>query len=150
MDQLLRKGLIIMFTGFFILTGISSCKDDYESTVPYVPVNFTLNPTNIIELNIPGGAYYLSREGNAGIIVFRDLIDNSNPFLAYDAMCTYELSPSARVTPIDESSGLAKCSECGSEYILFGGNGSPTKGPAIEPLKQYRTSYTGSLINIRN
>lgn len=150
MIQHLRKGLIILFMGFFILTFISSCKDDYESVVPYVPVNFTLNPTNIIELNVPGGSFYLSRQGNAGIIVFRDLVDSSNPFLAFDAMCTYELTPSARVMPIDETSGLARCSECKSEYILFGGNGSPTKGPAIEPLKQYRTSYNGGLITIRN
>lgn len=150
MVQLIRKGLIIVFVGFFILMAISSCKDDYESVVPYVPVNFTLNPTNIIELNVPGGSYYLSRQGNAGIIVFRDLVDNPNPFLAFDAMCTYELTPSARVMPIDETSGLARCSECKSEYILFGGNGSPTKGPAVEPLKQYRTSYNGGLISIRN
>lgn len=150
MVQHLRKGLIKVFVSFFILTTFSSCEDENDSIVPYVPVNFTLNPTNIIELNVPGGSYPITRQGNAGIIVFRDLVDSSNPFLAFDAMCTYELTPSARVAPIDETSGLVRCSECKSEYILFGGSGSPTKGPAIEPLKQYRTSYNGGLINIRN
>lgn len=150
MVQHLRKGSIIMFIGFFILTFLSGCEDDYESVVPYVPVNHSFSPTIIIELNVPGGSFYLPWLGNAGIIVFRDLVDSSNPFLAFDAMCTYELTPSARVAPIDETSGLVRCSECKSEYILFGGSGSPTKGPAIEPLKQYRTSYNGGLINIRN
>jgi len=149
MVQLFRKGLNTALIGFFILAAIHGCKDDYESAVPYVPVNFNLNPTNIIELNIPGGSTYLRNQGNGGIIVFRDLLDDPNPFLAYDATCTYELSTTCRVT-VTEGSGLAKCPCCGSEYILFSGNGSPTKGPAVEPLKQYRTDYAGGLISIRN
>lgn len=150
MIQHIKKSIIIILSVIFTLTAISGCKDDYESTVPYVPVEFTLRSNNIIELNVPGGSFYLPGQGNAGILVFRDLTDSNNPFLAFDAMCTYELSPSARVLPIDETSGLARCSECKSEFILFGGNGSPTKGPAIEPLKQYRTSYSGGIIHIRN
>lgn len=149
MEQLFRKGLIVALTVFFILAGSQGCKDDYESTVPYVPVDFNLNPTNIIELNIPGGSYYLSRLGYGGIIIFRDLVDSQNPFLAYDATCTYDLSTTCHVVA-DDASGMVRCPCCGSEFILFGGNGSPTKGPAVEPLKQYRTSFSGSLINIRN
>lgn len=149
MVQLLKKGIISVFAALLVLATINGCKDDYESTVPYVPVNYSLNPTNIIELNIPGGSAYLPNLGNGGIIVFRDLVDSPNPFLAFDATCTYELSFDCRVTAAD-ASGLAKCPCCGSEYILFGGNGNPIKGPAVEPLKQYHTSYAGGLINIRN
>ena len=35
--------------GCLLLFGIYSCKDDYTSIVPYVPVNMSINPTNFIE-----------------------------------------------------------------------------------------------------
>lgn len=143
------KGLIRVFICIFILAGINGCKDDYNSVVPYIDVNYSVAPANIIELNIPGGSFYFGNLGYGGLIIFRDLTDSSNPFLAYDATCTYEISSTCRVVA-DDDSGLVKCPCCGSEFILFGGNGSPTKGPATEPLKQYHTLYSGGLINIRN
>ncbi len=134
---------------FFILTGINGCKDDYTSVIPYVYVNENFNATSHIEFNIPGGSVYFKSYGFGGVIVFRDQIDSSNPFLAFDAACTHEVSSTCRVVAT-EGSGIAKCPCCGSEFILFGGNGSPTKGPAIEPLKQYRTTYVGGRITVRN
>lgn len=133
---------------FMIFAGSNSCKDDYTSVIPSVPVNFDINPTNFIEFNIPGGSYYFPNAGYGGIIIFRDLVDSSNPFLAFDAACTYEVSSIIRVTA--DGSGIATCPECKSQFILFGGNGSPIKGPAAEPLRQYRTSYSGARINVRN
>jgi len=133
---------------FFLFIGINGCKDDYVSVIPYEYVNFVINPTNIIELNIPGGSYYFGDEGYGGIIIFRDLADSTNPFLAYDAACTYEVSSTVRV--VADGSGLATCPVCKSQFILFSGSGSPTKGPAIEPLRQYHTNYTGSRITVTN
>lgn len=133
---------------FFLLAGTNACKDDYTSVVPYIYVNFDFNPTNYIEFNIPGGSVLFPNAGYGGIIVFRDLTDSSNPFLAFDATCTYEISSSCKV--VSDGSGIATCPCCGSEFILFGGNGSATKGPAIEPLKQYRTNYIGGRISITN
>lgn len=134
---------------FFILTGINGCKDDYTSVVPYMNVNMDFNITNYIELNISGGFVYFKNAGFGGVIIFRDLVDSSNPYLAFDATCTYEVSSTCRVV-VTEGSGIAKCPCCGSEYILFGGNGSPTKRPAIEPLKQYQTTFNGGRITVRN
>lgn len=133
----------------FIFTMTNSCKDDYTSVVPYVYVDMSFPRANFIELNIPGGSVYFQNAGYGGIIVFRDLIDSSNPFLAYDATCTYEVSSTIRVTATDDS-GVATCPVCGSQFILFSGNGAPIKGPASEPLKQYRTSFVGGRILIRN
>ena len=149
MVQLIGKGIKTVLICLFVLTATNGCKDDYSSNIPYVYVDFNINPTNIIELNIPGGSFHFGNIGYGGLIVFRDLTDSSNPFIAFDAACTYEISSTCRVVATD-GSGLAKCECCGSEYILFGGNGSPTKGPATEPLKQYRTYYTGGLISVRN
>jgi len=133
---------------FFLLAGTNACKDDYTSVIPYVYVNMNINPTNFIELNIPGGSYYFADKGYGGIILFRDLTDSSNPFLAYDATCTHEVSTTTRV--VADASGIATCPVCKSQFILFSGNGSPIKGPAIEPLRQYHTSYVGGRIIISN
>lgn len=148
MAQLSVNRLKTVFICLFFLTGISGCKDDYTSVIPYATVNMDFNPTSYIEFNIPGGSVYFKNAGFGGIIIFRDQIDSSNPFLAFDAACTHEVSSTCRVTT--DGSGIAECPCCGSQYILIGGNGSPVKGPAIEPLKQYRTSYTGGRIIVRN
>jgi nitrite reductase/ring-hydroxylating ferredoxin subunit len=137
----------VLFCIFFLI-GINGCKKDYTSVVPYVTVDMDFNPTNYIELNIPGGSAYFANVGFGGVIIFRDLIDSSNPFLAFDAACTYEVSSLIRVKA--DGSGTATCPKCGSQFILFGGNGSPVKGPASEPLKQYRTSFVGGRIGVRN
>jgi nitrite reductase/ring-hydroxylating ferredoxin subunit len=143
--KVLKTGLFC----FFILIGINGCKDDYTSVIPYAVVNENFNLANNIELNIPGGSIYIKNSGFGGLIIFRDLAESSNPFLAFDAACTYEVLSTVRVEVI-EGSGLAKCPKCGSEFILFGGNGSPTKGPAVEPLKQYHTIYNGGRIIVSN
>ena len=148
MVQFSRHAFEAILICFFLSIGINGCKKDYTSVIPYVYVDFSINPTSYIELNIPGGSVYLSGAGYGGIILFSDMTDSSNPFLAFDATCTYEVSTTCRV--VADGSGIAKCPCCGSEYILFGGNGSPTKGPATEPLKQYHTYYSGGRIAIKN
>ena len=142
----ITKAISVAILIFAMATG---CKDDYTSVIPYVYVNMPVNPTNFIEFNIPGGSVYFPKAGYGGIIVFRDLVDSSNPFLAYDASCTYEVSSTVRVTAKDDS-GIATCPVCGSQFILFSGNGAPIKGPASEPLKQYHTSFVGGRILVRN
>lgn len=137
---------VLLFT--VLLFGTHACKDEYTSIIPYVYVNMNINPTNYIEFNIPGGSAYFPNAGYGGIIIFRDLTDSSNPFLAFDAACTHEISTTTRVVAND--SGIATCPVCKSQFVLFGGNGSPIKGPAIEPLRQYRTNYTGGRIIISN
>jgi Rieske Fe-S protein len=148
MNQLFRDFLKVLLICFFLTIGMNGCKDDYSSVIPYARVDLSINPTNYIELNIPGGSYYFANHGYGGVIVFCDLTDAINPYLAFDASCTHEISTTCRV--VADGSGLAKCPCCGSQFILFGGNGSPTKGPAIEPLRQYRTNFSGGRIIIRN
>ncbi len=131
----------------FVSIGINGCKKDYNSKIPYAYVDFSINPTSYIELNVPGGSIYIPGVGFGGIIIFRDLVDNINPFLAFDAACTFEVSSVVRVKA--DGSGLATCPSCKSQYILFGG-ASVAKAPAVEPLKQYHTFYSGGMITIKN
>jgi Rieske Fe-S protein len=148
MVQLSGRLIKTVLLGFLLLAGVNSCKDDYTSVIPYVYVDMDFNKTNYIELNIPGGSVYFKNAGFGGIIVFHDQIESQNPFLAFDAACTHEISTTCRV--VADGSGTATCPCCGSQYILIGGNGSPVKGPAIEPLKQYRTSFAGNRIIVKN
>lgn len=140
---------IAFLTGVLMVLALGSCKDDYESVIPYVYVNMNINPSNVIELNIPGGAAVFNNAGYGGVIIFRDLVDAPNPFFAFDGCCPHEVSTTTRVK-VDGDSGTATCPVCGSQFILFGGNGSPVKGPASEPLKQYHTSYVGGRIIVKN
>lgn len=148
MNQLSGKVFKTVLFLAFLLIGTNGCKKDYVSIIPYVYVNMDINPVTYIEFNIPGGSVYFPGAGYGGVIIFRDLTDSSNPFLAFDAACTHEVSQSVRVTV--DGSGVATCPVCGSQFILFGGNGSPIKGPAAQPLKQYRTAYIGGRITVRN
>jgi hypothetical protein len=144
----LRNFVQMLLVLVLILTGSNSCKDDYSSTIPYVYVNFTVNPKNIIELNVPGGSIFIPSEGYGGVIIFRDLVDSPNPYLAYDAACTYEGLSMVHV--VSDGAGTATCKECKSQYVLFSGDGRPVSGIAGEPLKQYHTYYSGDLIQIKN
>jgi len=148
MVQFSRKVFHTVLICFFLLVSMNGCKDDYTSVIPYALVNMDFNPTSYIEFNVPGGSVYFPNAGYGGIIIFRDLTDSSNPFLAFDAACTYEIPSISKV--VADESGIATCPTCKSQFILFGGNGSPLKGPAKEPLKQYRTSYIGNRIMVRN
>jgi nitrite reductase/ring-hydroxylating ferredoxin subunit len=148
MVQFSRKVIKAFLVLIFISIGINGCKDNYITSVPYVPVSFTVNPTNIIELNIPGGSFFFPNVGYGGIIIFHDFVESSNPYLAFDATCTFEMLQDVQV--VSDGSGTATCPVCKSQYILFGGDGSATSGPSAEPLKQYHTYYSGGLIVIKN
>jgi nitrite reductase/ring-hydroxylating ferredoxin subunit len=148
MVQFSRNLIKAFFVFILVSIGINGCKDDYTSVIPYVYVNLTINPSNIIELNIPGGSVYIPNNGYGGLLIFRDLVDSSNPFLAYDAACTYEVLSSVQVK--SDGSGLATCPVCKSQFLLFSGSGSPSKPPASQPLKQYHTYFAGGLITVKN
>jgi Rieske Fe-S protein len=143
-----RNFMRVIFMVFFLSFGINGCKDDYTSVVPYIYVNFDINPTIHIELNIPGGSLYVPGWGFGGILIVRDALEGSSQYLAYDAACTHEVSSTCRVKA--DGSGTATCPCCGSQYILIGGGSSIVKGPATEPLKQYHAYFSGSRIQIKN
>lgn len=150
MGHFFMKSLKSLLLSCLFLIGVFSCKDDYTSIVPYVPVNMSINPTNFIELNIPAGTYYFKDAGYGGIIILNNFGDSNFPFLAFDATCTYEVSSQIRVKVLENGTGIATCPQCGSQFLIFGGNGTPIKGPAVEPLRQYKTSYTTGRIVVRN
>jgi nitrite reductase/ring-hydroxylating ferredoxin subunit len=150
MFHLSRKSYATVLALFFLLFGNNACKDDYNSVVPYVYVNFPFPPTNYIELNIPGGSVYFPNKGFGGIIVVNNWGDDTTPYLAFDAACTFEVSSLVRVAVLENGSGIATCPKCGSQFMIYGGNGNPIKGPAAEPLKQYHCITSNGQIIVSN
>jgi len=150
MFHLFRKIYSPILIIFFLLAGTNACKDDYTSVIPYVYVNMPFPIANFIELNIPGGSVYFPNSGYGGIIVVNNWGDDTTPFLAFDAACTHEVSSLIRVVVLENGSGIATCPKCGSQFMIYGGNGSSIKGPAAQPLRQYRCVTSNGRIIVSN
>lgn len=134
----------------FMLLGSNACKDSNNSLVPFVEVTMNINPANYIELNIPGGVAYFPNEGYGGVLIVNNWGDDLNPYLAFDACCTKELSADVHVEVGENGSGYVVCPECGSKFMVFGSAGLPIKGPATRPLKQYRAVSANGRIIVTN
>jgi hypothetical protein len=129
-----------------ILFGQSCKKEEPQPEIPYVYVNFTVNPnsTEYLELNSVNG-WVTVYGGYQGIILFRSTIYD---FMAFERACPNDpTEPGARIT-VDTSGTTAYCPVCKSKYILI--DGSVYDGPSHWPLKQYGTTYDGSLLYVYN
>lgn len=123
-----------------------SCKKDKNSNIPLVSVNITIN-TNDPAYNsiaVPGGWIYING-GSRGIIIYRV---NNDSFHAYDRHCTYDSGNSCALVSVDGTNITVLDDCCGSKFLLT--DGSVTNGPASLPLKQYTTSFDGSVLRIFN
>jgi nitrite reductase/ring-hydroxylating ferredoxin subunit len=125
----------------------SSCKKESDSPeIPYVYVNFSLNPngTQYINLNVVNG-WETVTGGYNGILIFRN---SFTEFVAFERACPYDpLEPGAQVR-VEESGVTCACPVCGSKYIMM--DGTPYEGPSRYPLKQYTTVYDGTMLYISN
>ena len=134
-----------------------SCEDKSpRSSVPYAPVNFTLqlNSYDNILNNPLTYKVYLEKDrrlptdrfGFSGLLVVTDATGDA--IYAYDLCCPVESRKN--VTVIPQNNGKAECPECGSVFITIYGSfipgmgmvglGSPESGPAATnnlPLKSY-------------
>jgi hypothetical protein len=137
------KQYFIPFFFFFTLLCVvffQSCKDE-EEIVPYVRVNFTVPLNTMTDLTFVNSTEYFPYEGYAGVIViclsYNSIDPSESIYFAYDAACTVEVSDSCFVEA--NSSGVATCNCCGSEYYLHSA-GTPKSGEAVKPLKMYNAS----------
>jgi nitrite reductase/ring-hydroxylating ferredoxin subunit len=130
---------------FFLLPGCSKTSEN-ANDIPYVAVNFSINPnsTEYIRLNTVDGWEYLTG-GYRGILVFRKSV---NEFVSFERACPYDWQNTNARIVVDTSGITAYCPVCKSKYILL--DGTPYSGPSRYPLKQYQTSYDGNLLYISN
>ena len=121
-----------------------SCSDNFESSIPDVSVNLSINIINHNELTVIGGGAYFNA-GYGGIWVVNG---SDNTYYAYDATCPYEVSTSSI---IEFDGGVGTCPTCGTKYFMLeGGYVLSGTGPGTEPLLQYHTTYSGGRIYVTN
>jgi len=149
----LSKILLITLSLLIFVT----CAKKKEEIIPNTYVNFTirLDDPKFTDLHAIGNSVIITSEyaGRSsagydynGIIVYRFSEDE---FYAFDCTCPFNIDNSISVTTENTSDIIAKCPECGSEYILPN-LAFPKKGPSRVPLKQYNTNFDGVTISVYN
>ncbi|MBL4623978.1 MAG: hypothetical protein JKY42_02375 [Flavobacteriales bacterium] len=130
-------GILILFLG---------CSKSSDTGIPYVQVNIQLYTTDPVFFNLSavGGWEYING-GSKGILVYRSGIDE---FKAYDRHCPYQPGDACSKISVDSSNIIAIDTCCGSQFVIT--DGQVTNGPAVEPLKEYQTSYDGTVLTITN
>jgi len=129
-----------------ILFSFLSCSKEENSNIPLVTVNYTIytNDPAYNAVSVPGTWMYLNG-GSRGIILYRA---SNTEFKAYERHCTYDSNNNCALVSVEASNISAKDDCCGSEFLLT--DGSVIKNPASLPLKQYQTSFDGSVLRIYN
>jgi len=131
----MRFGIVlILFTLFFA----TSCNKNKKQAMPYAPVDEYINTSlpSYSNLNIIGGWVYING-GNDGIILYRQSYET---IMAYERRCTYNAFEACGFSSVDSTGLVVVCGCDGSRYSIF--DGSILQGPAINPLFQYRVSYS--------
>ncbi|MCD6179957.1 MAG: hypothetical protein J7K39_08635 [Bacteroidales bacterium] len=129
------------------------CQKDAYTPLPYVEVNIQIfpNSTQYLDLNAVGGFIYLTANyPSRGIIVYRV---GAADFVAFERTCPHDPDECctgnvcSRLVVEDNRLYISDpC--CGSVYLIL--DGSNVSGPSQYPLKQYHTSYDGTVLRIFN
>jgi nitrite reductase/ring-hydroxylating ferredoxin subunit len=144
---LFRKGFFSMLILLFFMLLSAGCKKEEQAPdIPYVYVNFSLDPngTQFLNLNVVNG-WETVTGGYNGILIFRK---SANEFVAFERACPYDPLTSGAQVRVEESGITCACPVCGSKYIMV--DGTPYEGPSRYPLKQYSTMYDGILLYVTN
>ena len=137
-SSFLRRLSIIVIFLFSSVIWVGCSDDDPEPEIPYVYVDFIIDPSSILynNLNIPGNYAYVNG-GYRGIIIYHFTEDE---YIAYERTCTYDPQETCSKLRVDKSGLIAVDSCCDSKFILL--DGSPMEGSkATIALRRYQTSY---------
>lgn len=129
---------LLIILPFLVLAPACGKEDTDSGEIPYVYVNFTIDPASIEyeNLDIPGNFSYV-KGGYRGIIVYHFTQDE---YLAFERTCTYDPAVSCSRLVVDESGLIARDTCCGSGFLLL--DGTPVQGSkAAKSLRAYRTTY---------
>jgi hypothetical protein len=125
---------------------VSCKKEEQAPEIPYVYVNFSLNPngTQYINLNVVNG-WETVYGGYNGILIFRKAV---NEFSAFERACPNDPLAAGAQVKVELSGITCYCPVCGSKFIMI--DGTPYEGPSHFPLKQYTTVYDGAMLYVSN
>ncbi len=129
----------------FLLICFLSCRKTAEP-VPYASVNLDVYITDpaYVSLNAIGGWVYVTG-GVRGLILYRK---SNDEFLAFERNCTYRPSDNCALVKVESSNVSMADSCCGSRFQIM--DGAVLNGPASLPLKQYQTTFNGTLVHVYN
>lgn len=136
---------------------LSAC-ENYRSSVPNVPVNYTLYITQeyphfVVEstvqtLTFPYSKYERESVGYAGLLIWTAM---DGHYHAADLCCPNCLK---RNKPVEVDGIFAICPLCDEHFDLSYGYAFPTKGKTDEPLKKYQVllnnTATGKVLCVTN
>jgi nitrite reductase/ring-hydroxylating ferredoxin subunit len=147
----MRRSTLHIFTFAAVLLTllvISGCDKDDQDEIPFAYVNFFIYPNSTLywEINSMGGWVYLTAEKpSRGVLVYRNTPDE---FVAFERTCPHDpFEPTARIE-VEPSGITVACPSCNSKFIIL--DGTPFEGPSKRRLKQYRTIYNGTTLQIFN
>lgn len=130
-----------------LILGLTACgRWNYNNPIPFVHVDFTIYPNDVMyrRLNTYGGYEYFTGGVN-GIVVYR--LDEWT-FYAYDRACPYDFEePGAWLWVAPDGLRLVD-SLCGSTYNILDGN--VLSGPAKWPARRYNTYYDGMKLRVKS
>lgn len=132
---------------FFFLLMFFSCQKDQYDVIPDVYINVDIN-LNIFPVGVGDIRIFDAKDlnvnslgyNNNGILIIRKGISD-NPtedFEAYDRTCPVCISYGNKVVDKTTTTGIVKCSHCGTQYNLY------ENGIAINKnlfLKKYKVFY---------
>lgn len=158
MRQLVLKSGKYFFIFLFLITISVSCDKIQDSQVPNVPFSFTVNIINEPNLNVAGNAVFFPGVGYGGVIVYCAMAGEE--YYAYDATCTHELNSTCAVIKDEDidpikcpcllNSFIVTCECCDSQFGVADGAAYPMSGPAIAPLKHYKTTISNNILRVYN
>lgn len=145
MKRFITQHFLVLSLIIIVLYFIPSCKKD-DNTLPNTSVDIYIyiSEPSFLPLNAVGGWVYITG-GSKGIIVYRK---SNTEFTALDRHCTYLPDNSCSRVAVDSSNIIAVDTCCGSKFLIT--DGSVQNGPASIALKQYATSFDGSVLHIYN
>ena len=137
----MKKIIILVLNLMFLSSCVDS--DDYIQNV-YVNIEVPVNQPEYSDLDAIGNSIFITG-GVKGIIIYHA---NVNDYRAFDRNCSFE--PSIQCAYIDSiNSTIASCNCCSSKFLIDQ-NGITANGPALRPLKEYYTSFSGGILKIKN
>jgi len=144
MNQINRHKPLFFILAFSIW--LFACKKDVKNPIPDVYVNFYMNISSTLYLELSSvGGYVNVTGGYKGITVYRL---STEEFLAFERACPYDWETDSAIVEMEPSGLVLKCHSCESEFLII--DGSVISGPATISLKQYNASYDGQMLHIYN
>jgi nitrite reductase/ring-hydroxylating ferredoxin subunit len=143
------------FSSLLFLFVFMSCIETTKTNIPDSYVNIQINLLNNVAFMNGINSYIIydsssptvSGFGYGGVLLYHS-VDESNPYVAFDLCCPYEVNKSIKVTPNSPQIGTAKCPKCGSTFSLAIGDGQVVTGPAKYGLRNYKVVVTGETLQV--